>query len=97
MGIAMLPPTRFSGSGGSTGDEAAKYDPEPEEEDDEAEAESIMELELPGEEKKKRWEAKAEAKSGVVASSPSESDEKSSKASPDFAVVLAVVHSKVKS
>lgn len=53
----MLPPTTLSGSVEMPGDE--------EEVDDREDEESMMELERPGEEKKKRWDAKTVEKSGV--------------------------------
>ncbi|CAI9781174.1 unnamed protein product [Fraxinus pennsylvanica] len=42
--------------------------------DDDADIESTIELERPGEEKKKRWEAKAVAKSAVLVVSVSNSE-----------------------
>lgn len=53
----MLPPTTLSGSVGMPGDD--------EEVDDRDDEESMMELERPGEEQKKRWDAKMVEKSGV--------------------------------
>lgn len=47
-----------------------------------------MEFELPGEEKKKRWEAKAEVKSGMQ--SPSESVEENNSSSVAAAAAVVV-------
>lgn len=72
--MAMLLPMTLLGSGGSPGDDK-DVDASDDDNDSAEEEESMMELERPGEEKKKRCDAKMVAKSGVEASSESDSDE----------------------